>query len=508
MAATTVPLDSVARPAPLDIRALLHPTEQSRLLIALSSSAVVFGGAAMICYALSGWTLIIGFGAAVVAVGGLIWLVLQVSRSRLLGGAVRVSAATLPELQSVLDEVRARLRYDDPVDVYVLDKVEGGSAMTSYLGTRVILVEGGLVSELLDEEHRPELVYLIGRHFGALKARHQRLLPILIALSVVDALKFLHVFLAPYFRATTKSGDQIAAACCGDVRASARMMNRLLVGKELGPRVALSGVLDQAAVVRKRWLPRMAQLFMNEPHATNRYLNLLGFVHSIEPDRVEEWRASLDDQTARRLGAVLEGSPHRRPQSPRSGLLSVVIAAGVTCGLFALVAWATFGTGLLFDPPDTPPGPTPEVQLTATEAQLLARVPDSFEATCGPATLTAEETGQGIDAVMVCQPGTSGVPADIRYLHYQDAGTLAAAYANLSAGLATGDCSSEPGQDSYWLKEASDPIGYLACSVNDSGAQVYVWTDSRLAILGYAADPNMGFAELKEWWLTDSGPQQ
>lgn len=125
MAATTVPLDSVARPAPLDIRALLHPTEQSRLLIALSSSAVVFGGAAMICYALSGWTLIIGFGAAVVAVGGLIWLVLQVSRSRLLGGAVRVSAATLPELQSVLDEVRARLRYDDPVDVYVLDKVEG-----------------------------------------------------------------------------------------------------------------------------------------------------------------------------------------------------------------------------------------------------------------------------------------------------------------------------------------------------------------------------------------------
>jgi hypothetical protein len=58
--APTLVFDRPAPPAgarpldPLSIRALLHPTEHSRLLIALSASAVVFGIAAMIVYAGAG----------------------------------------------------------------------------------------------------------------------------------------------------------------------------------------------------------------------------------------------------------------------------------------------------------------------------------------------------------------------------------------------------------------------------------------------------------------------
>jgi hypothetical protein len=62
-------------------------------------------------------------------------------------------------------------------------------------------------------------------------------------------------------------------------------MNRLLVGKDLGPRLVVMGILDQAATVRRRWLPRLAQLFMNTPHATNRYLNLLVFFAAPPPRR-------------------------------------------------------------------------------------------------------------------------------------------------------------------------------------------------------------------------------
>lgn len=140
-----VATDLAARPVnpvPLDTRALLHPSEHSRLLIALSASAVVFGVVAMVAYATSGWTALAVAAVAVAVFGGLVWLSLQVYRSRLLGGAVRVSEATLPELQSIFDEVRARLDYDEPVDVYVMDKVDGGSDMTSYLGTRLIRIEG------------------------------------------------------------------------------------------------------------------------------------------------------------------------------------------------------------------------------------------------------------------------------------------------------------------------------------------------------------------------------
>jgi hypothetical protein len=115
--ASTLVLDRPASPAdaqssePLDIRALLHPTEHSRLLIALSSSAVVFGIAAMIAYAGAGWAILAEYGGYLAAFGVAVWLSLQIVRSRLLGGAVRVSETTLPELQAVFDEVRARLDY-------------------------------------------------------------------------------------------------------------------------------------------------------------------------------------------------------------------------------------------------------------------------------------------------------------------------------------------------------------------------------------------------------------
>jgi hypothetical protein len=296
----------------LDIRALLHPTESSRLVIAVSASAVVFGLYAFIVYSSEHVGGLLAITAAIAAFGGLIWLSLQVARSRLLGGAVRVSDVSLPGLQSVFDEVRARLDYYQQVDVYVVDKVNGGSLMTSYLGTRLILIEGDLVAELLGEGRRAELTYLIGRHIGQLKARHQRLQLILIVLSVVDSLKFLQIFLAPYFRATTRSGDQIAAACCGDIRATALMMNRLLVGKELGPQLDIRGVLDQAATVRQRLLPRLAQMFQSQPHATNRYLNLLAFFARVAPDQINAWKATLDEATARRLAAVLSASPNGR----------------------------------------------------------------------------------------------------------------------------------------------------------------------------------------------------
>lgn len=308
----SAPPPAAAPAGPLDVRTLLHPAEASRLALALTVSIFVFVIFAIGLVASDGSIVLIELLLLLAAVGALIWLSLQVARSRLLGGAVRVSDASLPELQAVFDEVRARLDYHEHVDVYVMDKVTGGSAMTSYLGTRIIQIEGGLVAGLLEEGRHAELTFLIGRHIGQLKAKHERLQWILIVISLVDSLKFLQIFLAPYFRATAKSGDQIAAACCGDIRATAWMMNRLLVGKELGPRLDIKGVLDQAVTVRSRWLPRLAQMFQNYPHATNRYLNLLAFFARTAPGEISAWRATLDPATANRLAAVLDTTRGRQ----------------------------------------------------------------------------------------------------------------------------------------------------------------------------------------------------
>ena len=341
-AGPAAPPVSAAPMRSLDIRALQHPAEDSRLLLALSASAVVFGFAAMAVYAIVGWAVLVEYAAYIAAFGVVVWVSLQIYRSRLLGGAVRVTETTLPELQSVFDEVRARLNYHKPVDVYVMDKVDGGSSMTSYLGTRLIRIEGGLAADLLGDDHRAELRFMIGRHIGQLKARHQRLLPIMLAISLVDSLKFLQLFLAPYYRATAKSGDQIAAACSGDIQATAGMMNRLLVGKELGPRLVVKGVLDQAALVKRRWLPRLAQLFQSEPHATNRYLNLLAFFARVAPEEIGRWRASLDEGTASRLTAAINASAHKRAPRRRMSPVALLVATLITGGLLALSGWGIF----------------------------------------------------------------------------------------------------------------------------------------------------------------------
>ena len=296
-------------------------------MIALSAAAIVFGVAAMAVYAFSGWQELAVYAGVLALAGFLLWFFLQVYRSRLLGGAVRVSETTLPELQAVFDEVRARLDYRKHVDVYVKDKVDGGSLMTSYLGTRLIEIEGGLVADLLADGHQAELTYLIGRHIGQLKARHQRLTPIFIAISAIDSVKFLQPFLAPYLRATAKSGDQIGAACCGDIGATAATMNRLLAGKELGPQLVINGVLDQAAVVRRRWLPRLAQLFMSLPHATNRYLNLLAFFARVA--RMRSMRGGRPWTGTRRAGATRRSTrPEPAAAAPAPSVLATLLALG------------------------------------------------------------------------------------------------------------------------------------------------------------------------------------
>lgn len=122
-----------------------------------------------------------------------------------------------------------------------------------------------------------------GVEFGRLKARQRQFTLVVAWIEVREDLGLLRLFLTPYFRATTYSDDQIGTACCDDIPAAGAMMNRILVGKDLSPSLAISGVLDQAARVRSRWLPRFAQLAMNEPHLTNRHLNLMAFAERTSP---------------------------------------------------------------------------------------------------------------------------------------------------------------------------------------------------------------------------------
>jgi hypothetical protein len=351
--------DPLATRAPgggaLAIKPLLHPTEPSRLAIALVPILVVIAAFVALMIA-SGNAVAIAVLLGVLALFlGSIWLAIQVHRAHLLGRSVRVTRQSLPAVQDALDEVRDQLTYHRPIDVYVAAKLPEHSIVLSYLGTKMILIEGSLIGDLLTPERRPELKFLLARYVGAFKARHMRLDILALLISAVHEIRALNLFLNPYYRATSYSGDQIGLACAGDLRIALSATERLMTGKEVEPAVAARGVVDQAALVSHRVLPRLAQLFSPEPHLTNRYLNLLFYAKAHHPEAWRAFQDELDERTAGGLRGLSSRSPHRAGtlteaadeappaiveewESSAGAIASAVIAALAA----ALFTWGTF----------------------------------------------------------------------------------------------------------------------------------------------------------------------
>lgn len=300
------------------IKPLLHPTERSRFALALVAVllALLFVVLAGLGSASSGFGGYLGsILGALVFLGAFAWFGQQLYRARLLGASVRVGADTVPALQELLDEVRSTLGYRKRVDVYVVDQVKEPVPLktTSYFGTRVIIVEGDLVADMLTSSGgRDQLTFLLGRSIGALSAKHMRLDLIVVLLASLDALKYISPFLRPWYRATAYSGDQIGMACCSNLEAALLATRRLLVGKELADDLPSGNVLPQACLVQRRLLPRLVQLFAPEPHVTNRYANLICFARYHDPALWEQLRASMPPAQQEAVDRLWQRSPYRR----------------------------------------------------------------------------------------------------------------------------------------------------------------------------------------------------
>jgi hypothetical protein len=312
--APTLPLAISPQPQAYGVRTvsslapLLHPTEPSRLALALIAAGLALLFPFLILIHTGGIGVILEFLAIVI---GSIWVGIQLSRARLLGRSVRVDASTFPEVQAIVAEVCATLDYRRPLEVYITEKVTPSIVTTSLLGTRLIVIEGSLVADLLAPAKRPQLTFLIGRSIGALRARHMRLEVLIRILEAAEVLKYVAPFIRPYYRATAYSGDQIGMMCCSDLEAALEATRRLLVGSEMASRLTAGAVVPQALLVKQRVLPRLVQLLAVEPHVTNRYANLLCFGRYHAPALWSQMSDSLDEYERRCLDEIWQRSPYR-----------------------------------------------------------------------------------------------------------------------------------------------------------------------------------------------------
>jgi len=165
-------------------------------------------------------------------------------------------------------------------------KLTTPAELTSYFGVRVLLLEGGAVADITALAKRPQLLFLLGTFFGALKAKHDRWAVVEFLIENAGLRKILAPFVGPWLRATVYTGDRIAYACSRDLGTSLDAVFRTLVGKELSPQLQTAGLIKQAQRVRNSLILRFSQLFRSVPHATNRFLHLLRFAQQVQPDSV------------------------------------------------------------------------------------------------------------------------------------------------------------------------------------------------------------------------------
>jgi hypothetical protein len=311
--------------SPLDVEALRHHTEPSRFALATIAIGVTVGVAVFFSVSSIGPMESLVFAGLMTFLLGFTWLLLQLWRIRLLGAAVEVTRETLPEMQDAIDIVRARLNYTRRTPVYIVDKQTPRVSMTSYFGVKVIIIEGTAVADLMTPETRSELIFLLSTYFGALKAEHARWTPALVLFQALGLLKFLDLFLRPWYRATVFTGDQIAYVCCADLRVSLSVVYRALAGKEIAPRIRLEGFVEQSLRVRRGKILRLAQLFSHQPHPTNRYLNLIAYAAQTRPQEYAALRSTLEPNAITLVESAMPLFPVKKSR-PSVAALALVFA--------------------------------------------------------------------------------------------------------------------------------------------------------------------------------------
>jgi hypothetical protein len=144
-------------------------------------------------------------------------------------------------------------------------------------------------ADFIDEASRAELLWLIGRFVGMLKAKHDRLSLLSVLVGVSEKFVLMNLLLYPYERAVVYSGDQMGLFLSQDLNGALLALNRLIVGKGLNRHVTSEGLMQQHLAIRGRFLPWLARLMSTHPHHVDRHANLFRFAQQEMPQVLESY---------------------------------------------------------------------------------------------------------------------------------------------------------------------------------------------------------------------------
>jgi Zn-dependent protease with chaperone function len=261
---------------------LRHPSESSRYWLAVLATTPLLLLGLVLTFASFG-VAVLGAVTAVAAV----WFAVVLLEARYKANLVQVSEHNFPEVKAIVDECRHGLGYEPTVELYV-QQGDANAFLYKFFSRKFMVVQ----ADFIEEASRPELVWLIGRFVGMLKAKHDRLSLLTALVGVSEKFFFMNLFLYPYERAVVYSADQMGLFLSQDLNASLLALNRLVVGKNLNRHVTSEGLLQQRLAIRGRFLPWLARVMSTHPHHVDRHANLFRFAEQEMPQVMESYRAA------------------------------------------------------------------------------------------------------------------------------------------------------------------------------------------------------------------------
>jgi hypothetical protein len=314
-----------------DFRSLKHPLQDRRFALALFFALILFPLIAAL----------LTVGTAILLVplfAFLFWMSARVYYAYYMGNSILVSELNYPRINSIAEELKARIGYAKPVNVFVYEQGNFNAVLVKFFFYRRAVF---LNSELLEAGVTDdELRWLIGRFIGYLKARR---LSGFWGWTIRSAQKLLvfNFFLLPYDRALNYSGDRVAlAVIAGDITTAVSAMQKIFVGRQLGYSVNPSGMVDQHRRVKGSFFALMARIWMSFPHMTARYVDLIACARQRYPAQYARFEAENPGlpQDLPRLAALpnVSDTAHRGKEPVWLSLAGAIIVIALI--IFASIA--------------------------------------------------------------------------------------------------------------------------------------------------------------------------
>jgi len=224
-----------------------------------------------------------------------IWFIVSMIRAIFIGSSILVSEHNFPEVLNLSERIKNRIGYSGKVEIYICDGSRINATLMRYFNRKILYLTSKAIEET--KENQAELVWLIARHYAALRVRQSELLLIQLLILWTDTAKVMNLFIYPYFRSVSYTGDMVGLALCGDLASSISGLNKLLMGGKLYKEVSIAGIATQSLELKGNFFGWITTLISPEPHMVNRHLNLVAFTHEQWPGEYERYMSSLNPAT-------------------------------------------------------------------------------------------------------------------------------------------------------------------------------------------------------------------